>query len=122
MNHRVPQLFLVALIAFGFCVGCGDGTDWSAKGPTEEKYSRDELKLGVIVYRDACATCHGVDGSGAFGPNLWGKGHKFSYDEQRQIIERGRRSMPGFGASLSEEEIEAILAHVRVGFFEGDAR
>jgi hypothetical protein len=26
--------------------------------------------------------------------------------------------MPGFGASLSEQEIQAVLAHVRVGFFE----
>ena len=121
VNHREPQLLLTALIAFGFCVGCGDGTDWSAKGPTEEEYSRGELELGAIVYRDACATCHGVDGSGAFGPNLLGKGHKFSYDAQRQIIERGRRSMPGFGASLSEEEIQALLAHVRVGFFEDTA-
>ncbi len=80
-----------------------------------------QFELGAIVYRDACATCHGVDGSGAFGPNLLGKGHKFSYDAQRQIIERGRRSMPGFGASLSEEEIQALLAHVRVGFFEDTA-
>ena len=118
MNHWVPQLFLVALIAFGLCVGCADGTDWSTRGPTAEEYSRDALTLGVVVYRDTCATCHGADGSGGFGPHLRGKGHKFSYDEHRQIIERGRRSMPGFGASLSEQEIEAVLAHVRVGFFE----
>ena len=118
MNHWVPRLFLVILIAFGLCVGCGDGTDWSARGPSAEEYSREALTLGAAVYRDTCATCHGADGSGGFGPHLRGKGHKFSYDEHHQIIERGRRSMPGFGASLSKQEIEAVLAHVRVGFFE----
>lgn len=118
MNRSILRLFLVVLIVFGLCVGCGDGTDWSAMGPTEEEYASDALTLGVAVYRDTCATCHGMDGSGGFGPNLRGKGHKFSYDEHRQIIERGRRSMPGFGASLSEQEIEAVLAYVRVGFFE----
>ena len=47
----------------------------------------------------------------------WGKGHKYTYQNHRTLIERGRRSMPGFGASLTDREIEAVLAHIRVGFF-----
>ena len=115
MNRWGVQVGLVALLLVGLCAGCGDGTDWSARGPTEEEYAPDALALGRPVYGESCATCHATDGSGGFGPSLRGKGHKYTYDEQRQIIERGKRSMPGFGASLTEQEIDALLAHVRVG-------
>ena len=108
-----PALLTLALC----CAACIDRTDWASKGPTDEDYSQQVMALGAGVYRDSCAACHGSDGSGSFGPALIGKGHKYSYEEQRRLVERGRRSMPGFGAGLSEEEIEAVLAHIRVGFF-----
>ncbi len=109
--------FLLGLLCV-FCFACGDDTDWASKGATEEVYSRTVLVLGKEVYLDTCSTCHGRDGSGSFGPALLGKGHKYTYENQRTLIERGRRSMPGFGASLTEREVEAVLAYVRVGFFE----
>jgi len=100
-----------------FCFACGDSTDWASKGPTDEIYSEGVLLLGKEVYLDTCAACHGGDGLGSFGPALLGKGHKYTYENQRALIERGRRSMPGFGASLTKQEIDAVMAHVRVGFF-----
>ena len=99
------------------CFACGDNTDWASKGPTNEDYSEALLLLGQEVYSDTCSTCHGADGSGSFGPALLGKGHKYTYENHRTLIERGRRSMPGFGASLTDREIEAVVAHIRVGFF-----
>ncbi|HJM21256.1 MAG TPA: cytochrome c [Acidimicrobiales bacterium] len=119
MKRRTFHQFFFGLTLLGLCVGCGDGTDWSTRGPTAEIFPAQVLVRGAAVYGDSCATCHGVDGSGAFGPDLRGKGHKYTYEGHRQIIERGRRSMPGFGASLTEEEIDAVLAHVRVGISEG---
>lgn len=109
---------LLVLLAF-CCLACVERTDWASRGPTDERYSEQVLALGAEVYSDSCASCHGSNGSGSFGPSLIGKGHKYSYEEQRRLIERGRRSMPGFGAGLTEEEIEAVLAHIRVGFFAG---
>ncbi len=108
---------LLVILLCGCCFACGDKTDWASKGPTAEAYSQALLTLGEAVYIDTCSTCHGRDGSGKFGPNLLGKGHKYSYKDQRSLIERGKRSMPGFGASLTAEEIQAVLAYVRVGFF-----
>ena len=118
MKPRRTRPVSAALLAFGLCVGCGDGTDWPAMGATAENFAPEVLVLGRAVYGDSCATCHGKDGSGAFGPDLRGKGHKYTYDQHRRIIERGKRSMPGFGASLTRQEIEAVVAHVRVGLFE----
>ena len=114
---KVLELGLSLVLLCGCCLACGDDTDWASKGPTSEKYSQAELSLGEAVYIDTCSTCHGRNGSGKFGPDLVGKGHKYSYDEQRNLLERGRRSMPGFGASLTDAEIDAVLAYIRVGFF-----
>ena len=115
---RNISLSLTALLlVLALCVGCIDRTDWASKGPTDENYSAQLMALGAEVYRDSCAACHGSDGSGSFGPGLVGKGHKYSYEEQRRLVERGRRSMPGFGAGLTQDEISAVLAHIRVGFF-----
>jgi len=115
MNYsRFSWLLLFVCL---LCVACGDDTDWASKGPTDEVYPKAVLLLGKEVYLDTCSACHGADGSGSFGPALLGKGHKYTYENQRTLIERGRRSMPGFGASLTEQEIEAVVAHIRVGFF-----
>ena len=117
MRSALCRLALLIGASGILCTACFASTDWAAKGPTEESYSEDTLTLGASVYSDTCASCHGRDGSGSFGPALLGKGHKYAYQDQRRLIERGRRSMPGFGASLSDKEIEAVLAHIRVGFF-----
>ncbi len=111
-------LRLSLVLLCGCCLACGDGTDWASMGPTGEQYSEAELNLGEAVYMDTCSACHGQHGSGNFGPDLVGKGHKYTYDEQRSLVTRGRRSMPGFGASLTEAEIDAVVAHIRVGFFD----
>ncbi len=118
MRNALSRLTPVLVVLAVCCLACIDRTDWASKGPTDERYSKQVMMLGAEVYRDSCAACHGSNGSGSFGPDLVGKGHKYSYEEQRRLIERGRRSMPGFGSGLTEEEIEAVLAHVRVGFFE----
>ena len=117
MKSALYRLLLLVGASGIFCTACFATTDWAAKGPTEESYTQDTLALGAAVYNDTCASCHGGDGSGSFGPALLGKGHKYAYKDQRRLIERGRRSMPGFGASLTDKEIEAVLAHIRVGFF-----
>ena len=114
---RARGLRLSLALLCGCCLACGDSTDWASRGPTDEKYSQAELSLGEAVYIDTCSACHGQNGSGNFGPDLVGKGHKYSYDEQRSLIVRGRRSMPGFGASLTDAEIDAVVVYIRVGFF-----
>ena len=121
MSARRIALCLLLTLVCASVSGCGDNIDWAAKGATDEEYPVEYYSLGEAVYEDSCASCHGAGGSGSFGPQLRGKGHKYSYEDQRTLIERGRRSMPGFASSLSSTEIDALLAYIRVGFFINDA-
>jgi mono/diheme cytochrome c family protein len=80
--------------------------------------------LGAKVYTERCVLCHGPNGKGdgpaAAGLNPKPRNHTDgSYmnsrtDEQLlQVIRNGKGAMPAWGKVLSEEEIQAVLKHVR---------
>jgi cytochrome c oxidase subunit 2 len=70
--------------------------------------------MGEELYVDNCAACHqeGGEGTGAY-PML--DGNPFVTQDPEQPIRRiinGRGAMPGFGNSLSDEEIAAIVSYI----------
>lgn len=93
----------------------------------------DQVALGQVVYRENCASCHGValegednwrtpraDGSLPAPPHD-ATGHTWHHPDQLlfEITKRGGRpfspksNMPGFGGSLSDQEIWAVLAYIK---------
>ena len=94
------------------------------------------LELGAGAY--SCARCHtpgwsygdpGGTGQGAFGWNLTGGATNSHFDDEEQMIDfikngsefgvlygkqgQGSGRMPGFGAMLTDEQIEAVVEYVR---------
>ncbi len=71
---------------------------------------------GARLYDRNCASCHGVNGKGGIGVPLALPSFQASVSDEylRKTIRYGRpgRVMPSF-SSLSKEEIEAIVGHVR---------
>jgi len=76
---------------------------------------------GAALYKAKCASCHGADG---FGQTAVGKSMKLrdlrSAEAQKQtdleltkIISGGKGKMPPFGKSLSNDDIAAVIAHIR---------
>jgi cytochrome c6 len=72
------------------------------------------------TFRAKCAMCHGPDGSGSeVGksmnvPDLRSPAVQKLPDAQlAQIISDGKGGMPSFKSSLSEEQIHALVAHIR---------
>jgi len=71
---------------------------------------------GAAVYSDNCASCHGSDGSGGFGPALAAGAVVDAFPDpadQIAVITDGRNGMPDFGGSLSPEEIQAVTDYTR---------
>ena len=77
---------------------------------------------GSTVFASKCALCHGKDGAGL--PNWKSKGQPdlTSADWQKsrtdaqigEIVKNGKgKYMPSFKAKLSDDEINAVVAHVR---------
>ena len=107
------------------------------QNPPPERPS-DPLVLGEEIYRSAgCGGCHGATGGGGVGPAVAGGESVLTFPDEEEHIawvrtgsatvggqpygdpnrEGGQRvatgGMPGFAGSLSEEEIEAVVAYER---------
>jgi cytochrome c6 len=75
---------------------------------------------GSATFRTKCAMCHGQDGGGSeVGksmnvPDLRSPVVQKLPDVQlAQVIANGKGGMPSFKNSLSEEQIHALVAHIR---------
>lgn len=73
---------------------------------------------GAYLYKESCAACHMIDGSGAEGagryPNLAGNPVvEASADFVVLRILRGQGAMPPFAGSLTDAQVSAIVNHVR---------
>jgi mono/diheme cytochrome c family protein len=75
----------------------------------------------AALYKQKCATCHGVDGKGETATGKAMKVRSFadpevakmSDDELAGAIEKGKGKMPAYGKSLKPDEIKAMVAYVR---------
>jgi len=76
---------------------------------------------GAAVYKAKCATCHGVDGKGdsAMGKKM-GLRDLGSAEVQKQtdrqlhdIAANGKAKMPADKTKMSEDDINALVAHMR---------
>lgn len=108
-----------------FTTGCAGNSTTS---------TAEQVALGEQVYADNCATCHGTNGEGEnpsapLEPGADGlypapphnsNGHTWHHADELLLdtIRKGRaypgfKEMPGFGDTLTEEEIEAVLAYIK---------
>jgi mono/diheme cytochrome c family protein len=131
----VAMTMVLAVTLFALLAGCGGkATDNSASNPepapgttqpTDTLASPlDEVALGNKVYADRCVLCHGAEGKGdgvaAAGLDPKPRNHtdgaymKSRSDEDLLgVIKNGKGGMPAWGSVLSEQEIAAVLKHVR---------
>jgi len=78
------------------------------------------LEHGRTVYQVHCTGCHGERGRGASGPRLSRSG--LPVEDIRDAVVTGRApAMPSFKGTLSNKEIDALLAYVRQLAVGGDA-
>lgn len=74
------------------------------------------MKMGVRLFSNNCAVCHGADGGGNFGiPNLTDKDSLYgsTSDAIKYTIVNGRAgNMPAWGPILGEEKISQVADYV----------
>jgi mono/diheme cytochrome c family protein/thioredoxin-like negative regulator of GroEL len=67
---------------------------------------------GEQLYAANCSLCHGARGEGGSGPTLAGNARAADVANVQNIITYGRGLMPGFSATLTPEQIEAVTQYV----------
>lgn len=103
-------------------VGCAD----------EDAVTEVELARGEALYERHCVQCHGGATGGQISdipPRHNAEGHTWHHADcelKRIVLEglpqrQGFPEMPAFGERLTEEEVDAILAHIKT-WWEPDQR
>jgi cytochrome c6 len=89
----------------------------------------EDSAAGAAVYKSKCVTCHGPDGGGtAVGKSLKVADLRSAAVQSRPdaeltpIISDGKNNMPGFKGTITDDEIQAVLAHVRTFAAKGDTK
>ena len=107
MRDRRRQLaFVVATLVSLLFSGCASEVALPADADPE-------LRTGAEVFRARCSSCHGADGGGAIGPSLSEIETRLDDDAQRAVVVTGRNTMPSFGSTLSESDIDAVVRYTR---------
>ncbi|UOQ45741.1 cytochrome c [Halobacillus salinarum] len=120
MKKLLFGLFFVSFLALGACSGGGDeegagdqsdpSTEENAdQGSSEQANSDVDAKEAKQAFEENnCISCHGGDLSGGYGPSLQKVGKKYSEDDIKEIISKGKGSMPP--QSVSDEDKNLIAS------------
>ena len=84
----------------------------AAHGP-RPRTTPESIAAGKALFEGTCANCHGVDGSGANGPNIRDAGTRLGPEALYQTLHTGvlGSGMPSF-ASLGEEKLWQLVDYV----------
>ena len=74
-----------------------------------------EGATGEEIFMQLCARCHSSDLSGGIGPALGPGSDAAGRPDEflRLTITRGRGRMPSFGMTLTDEQVDAVIAYLR---------
>jgi cytochrome c oxidase cbb3-type subunit 3 len=79
-------------------------------------YKPSGLKIGKVVFKSNCVTCHGAEGGGQIGPNLCDEQFKNIKDIEDilTVLQKGAGggAMPAWNTRLSANQILMVSAYV----------
>ncbi|AUS10155.1 cytochrome C' [Laceyella sacchari] len=110
MKSKQRMILLSGVSAIALVVsGCGGNS--AKQEPTQSKEAQANLTADKI-YANNCASCHGGNLQGGFGPSLEKIGSKLKKEQIVEIMQKGKGSMPSQGhiSSQDQEKLAAWLA------------
>jgi cytochrome c oxidase subunit II len=75
--------------------------------------------LGKAEWQGVCATCHGMQGQGGFGPALSSNSILAQQRALEAIVRNGRGQMPPVGNTWTEAQINALARYAKTHIYKG---
>jgi cytochrome c oxidase subunit 2 len=75
--------------------------------------------LGRAEFTGVCATCHGMQGQGGYGPNLANNPLLTQASGLTSIVRQGRGKMPPVGDTWTRKQMSALLTYVKSHVYKG---
>ena len=76
-------------------------------------------ELGRAEFQGVCATCHGMQGQGGYGPNLSQNSLLTQETGLAAIVRSGRGNMPPVGDSWTDAQMKALLDYAKSHIYKG---
>jgi cytochrome c oxidase subunit II len=80
-----------------------------------------QATLGKQEFQGVCATCHGMQGEGGYGPALSNNSILTQKSSLAAIVRNGRLRMPAVGDTWTAAQIGALAAYVKSHIYKGAA-
>jgi cytochrome c oxidase subunit 2 len=95
----------------------------ATSAPEYESYVSSQAKkeLGRSEFQGVCATCHGMQGQGAYGPNLSTNPLLVQPSGLATIVRNGFGTMPPVGEGWSNAQIKALVQYAKSKIYKGAA-
>lgn len=107
-------LAIAAVLIVAGVIGATAQDDAARDDPYAETGWVDAFDTGEALYGAMCASCHGVDGAGDFGPALDGNPSVTSDNYVVMRIVQGGGGMPRLGPpQLDDEQVTMVVNYVR---------
>jgi len=78
-------------------------------------------ELGRAEFQGVCATCHGMQGEGDYGPALQSSSLVTKAASLDTIVRNGRGKMPPVGKDWTKEQLTTLLAYLKKNVYKGAA-
>jgi cytochrome c oxidase subunit II len=75
--------------------------------------------LGRAEWQGVCATCHGMQGEGGYGPALNANPILTQAQSLQQIVRNGRALMPPVGDTWTAAQMQALVAYTKAHVYKG---
>jgi cytochrome c oxidase subunit 2 len=75
--------------------------------------------LGRAEFEGVCATCHGMQGQGGYGPTLSNNPLITQPAAVDEIIRNGRGNMPPVGDSWTDQQVNALVTFMKTHIYKG---
>ncbi len=76
-------------------------------------------ELGRSEFQGVCATCHGMQAQGDYGPAIASNSIITQAAGLDQIVTQGRGRMPAVSAGWTNEQLQALLAYLKQNVYKG---
>jgi len=118
LGAAIAMMIPAALLLASTTHGQSAGTP--AAAPALSPGYRFNETSGEELFANICQGCHMPDGKGAAGagayPSLVGNGRLEAAGYPVEIVVNGQRGMPAFGAMMSDDQVAAVVNHLRTHF------
>ena len=89
----------------------GDFQSWYDKEAQAQASGISDL--GKMTFEGVCATCHGMQGQGGFGPDLQGNPIFKQPDAIKTLLRNGGIQMPAVGRGWTDRQMNALIAYTK---------